>query len=84
MAVKMEGMSSRVVVVKDYLYDCIVFQDVRVAVDAVDGSVVGEFTGRESSIEGWDFRSNVCDFVKERTIIASQLRCSCPEGWNAY
>ena len=66
-------MSSRVVVVENYLYNGIMFQHVRVAVDAVDGGVVGEFTSGESSIEGWDFRSNVGDFVKERTIIPSQL-----------
>ena len=44
-AVEMEGMSASVVVVEYYFNYLIMFQDVRIRVDPVDGSIVGEFTG---------------------------------------
>lgn len=67
----MEGMSAGVEVVKYNLYNVIVFQDVRIRVDAVDGGVVGEFTGGESSVEGRDRGENVGYVVKEGAAIAS-------------
>lgn len=70
----MEGMSAGVEVVEYNLYHVIVFQDVRIRVDAVNGGVVGEFTGGESSVEGRDGGENVGYVVEERAAIASQLR----------
>lgn len=45
-----------------------------VGVYAVDGGVVGEIAGGESSVEGWDFRADVGYIVEECARIASQLR----------
>ena len=67
-------MSARVVVVEHYFYYLIMFQDVRISVDPVDGSIVGEFTGGEGSIKRWDSGGNIGDLVEKRTAISSQLR----------
>ena len=72
-AVKMEGMSTRVVVVQYDLNYLIVFEDVRISIDTVDCGIVGEFTGGESSIECRDSGRNICYIVEERAGIASQL-----------
>ena len=69
----MKGMSARVVVVQHNFYYLIMFQDVRIGVDTVDGSIVGEFTGGEGSIECWDGRGNISYLVEERAAISSQL-----------
>ena len=74
MAVEMEGVSARVVVVEYYLYNVIVFENVRISVDAVDGDVVGEFASGESSVEGWDLGADVGYIVEECAAKASQLR----------
>ena len=76
MAVEMEGMSARVEVVEYDFYDVVVFKDVRVRVDAVDGGVVGKCTGRKCSEEGWDFGADVGYLVEECAMIASQMRYS--------
>ena len=67
-------MSARVVVVEHYFYYLIMFQDVRICVDPVDGSIVGEFTGGEGSIERWDSGGNIGDLIEERAAISNQLR----------
>ena len=74
MAVEMEGVFACVVVVEDYLYDFVVLEDVGVGVDAVDGGVVGEVAGGESSVEGWYDRADVGYIVEECARIVSQLR----------
>ena len=70
----MEGMSASVVVVEHNLYNLIVFQDMRIGVDAVDGVIVREFTSGEGSVEGWDRGGNIGYLVEERAVIASQLQ----------
>ncbi len=59
-------------------------EDVGISVDAVDGGVVGEFTGGESSVEGWDFGGHVGNFVEECTAVASQARYLRLKGGHAY
>ncbi len=50
-AVEVKRMSARVIVVENDLNNGIVFEDVGIRVDAVDGGVVGEFTSGEGSVE---------------------------------
>lgn len=70
----MERMSAGVEIVEYNLYNVIVFQNVRIGVDTVDGGVVGELPGGESSVEGGDRGENIGYVVEERATIASQLR----------
>ena len=64
-------MAARVVVVQHYFYYLIMFQDVRIGVDTVDGSIVGEFTGGEGSVKCWDSGSDIGYLVEERAAIAN-------------
>lgn len=73
MAVEMEGVSARVVVVEYYLYNIIVFENVRIGIDAVDGVVFGEFACGESSVEGWDLGADIGYLVEECATKESQL-----------
>lgn len=67
-------MSARVVVVQHDFYDLIMFQDVRISIDTVDGSIVGEVTGGEGGIERWDGRGNIGNLVEEGAAITRQFR----------
>ena len=64
-AVKMEGMAAGVLVVDDNFNHVVVFQDVRVGVNAVDGGVVGVMAGGEGGEDGWDLGGEIGDFVEE-------------------
>ena len=66
MAVEMERVPARVVVVEYYFYNVIVFENVRIGIDAVDGGVFGEFACGESSVEGWDLGADIGYLVEER------------------
>lgn len=68
----MEGVSAGVEIVEYNLYNVIVFQNVGIRVDAVDGGVVGKFASGECSVEGRDRGENVGYIVEERAAIASQ------------
>lgn len=83
-AVEMEGMSARVVVVEYDLYNVVVLQDVGVRIDAIDGGVVGKVAGGKSGVEGRDFRGDICYVVEECAMTASQLQYTYLEENKAY
>ena len=64
-------MSARVLVIQHDFYDLVMFEDVGISI-AIDGSIVGEFTGREGSVERWDGGGDIGYLVKEGATIARQ------------
>ena len=76
----MERVSPRVEIVEDDLDNVVVFKDVGIGVDAIDGGVVGGRTSGEGSVEGWDRGTDVGDVVEECAIMTSQSRLFGLEG----
>lgn len=67
MAVKMERMLARVVVVEDDLDDFVLPKDKGVGVASVNNWIGGVGASRKNSVEGWHLWSNVGDIVEECT-----------------
>jgi hypothetical protein len=64
-AVEMEGVFSRVVIVEDDFYDFVLCEDEGVCVAAVDGGVGCVGAGGEDGVEGGDFGADVGYIVEE-------------------
>ena len=69
-AMKMEGVLSRVVVIENDFDDLILGEDEGVGVVAVDQGVCCVGAGGESCVESRDFGSDVCDVVEEGVVCA--------------
>lgn len=68
-AVQVERVLARVVVVEHDLDDLVVAQHERVGVLAVHGRVDGQVAGRERRVERGDFGRDVCDVVEEGIVL---------------
>lgn len=67
-AVKMEGVLARIVVVKNDFDDLVLLEDEGVGVRGVDGGIEGGGARGENGVEGGHFGSNVGDVVEEGVV----------------
>ena len=90
-AVEVEGVLARVVVVEDDFDDLVLLEDEGVGVGGVDGGVEGGGAGRQGGVEGGHFGADVGDVVEEGVVgaVAEVVHCdvevegvvdSVPEG----
>jgi len=64
-AVEVEGVFARVVVVEDELYGLVLLEDEGVRVGAVNCDVVGGRAGGQGGVEGGNFGKDIGDVVEE-------------------
>lgn len=67
-AVKVEGVLARVIVVEDDFDDLVLLEDEGVGVGGVDGGVEGGGAGGEGGVEGGHFGADVGDVVEEGVV----------------
>ena len=65
MAVEMEGMFARVVVVDDDFDDIVLLEDKGIGVGAVNVGVLSANPCRERTVEGWNLGFDVGDVIEE-------------------
>ena len=70
MAVEMERVFTRIVIVEDYFNDLAFFEDKRICGFAIDGCVGGCDVGGKGSEQSGDFGADVGDVVEEGVVCA--------------